>query len=96
MVRSHSPLAHGRDDLELGVERADAGLKAHLVVALAGAAVRDVLGAVLVRDVHEVLGDQRAGQRGKQRVDALVLAVGPDCLGKDLLGVLGTHVDGLA
>ena len=54
-----------------------------------------VLGAVLVGDVNEVLGDQRARKGREQRVDALVLAVGPDGLGQDRLGVLLAHVDGL-
>ena len=95
VARGEVPHADGRDELDRGVEGANRGLEAHLVVALARAAVRDVLRAVLVRDVHEVLGDDGAREGREQRVDALVLAVGPDGLRHDLLGVLGTHVDGL-
>ena len=89
------PDADRGDDLEGGVERADLGLEADLVVALAGAAVRDVLGAGGVGDVDDVLGDQRAGQRGEQRVDLLVLGVGLDGVREVLVGVLLAHVDGL-
>ena len=85
----------GGDDFHLRGKGLDGQLEAHLVVPLAGAAVSDVLGAVLVRDVHKVLGDDGAGERGEQRVDALVLAVRPDGLGDDGLGVLLAHVDGL-
>ena len=95
VTRGEVPLAHRRDNLEGRVKRTDGGLEAHLVVALASAAVGDVLGAILVRDVHEVLGDDGARKRGEQRVDALVLAVCPDGLGDDCLGVLLAHVDGL-
>ena len=93
VTRLEIPLAHRGDELERGIEGLDGGLEAHLVVALAGAAVGDVLRAVLVGEVDEPLRDQRAGQGGEQRVDALVLAVGPDCLREDLLGVLLAHVD---
>ena len=95
VARGEVPLAYGRDELERGVERLDGCLEAHLVVALAGAAVGHVLGAVLVRDVHQMLGDERTRKRREQRVDALVLAVCPDGLREDLLGVLLAHVDGL-
>ena len=46
-------------------------------------------------DVDDVLGDQRAGQRGEQRVDLLVLGVGLDGVREVLVGVLLAHVDGL-
>jgi hypothetical protein len=72
-----------------------ARLETDLVIALAGAAVGDVLCAVLVGDVDEVLGDDGAGECGEQRIDALVLAVCPDGLRQDRLGVLLAHVDGL-
>ena len=73
----------------------DAGLEADLVVALAGAAVGDGRGAVLVRDVHQVLGDDGAGQGGEQRINALVHAVGLDGGLDDGVAVLLAHVHGL-
>ena len=54
-----------------------------------------VLGARLVGDVNDVLGDQRAGEGGQQRVDLLVLGVCLDGVRQVLLGVLGTHVHGV-
>ena len=53
-----------------------------LVVALAGAAVGDRVGALALGDLDEELRDQRPGERGGQRVGALVervrLEVRPD------------------
>ena len=95
LAREEVPLAHGRQDLEAGVERVDARLEADLVVALARAAVRDVGGAGLVRDLDELLDDHRARQRREERVGVLVERVGRDRLGQDLLGVLLAHVERL-
>ena len=67
------PFAHRGDNLDVRIKHEDARLEAHLVVALARAAVRDVLRAELVRRVHKVLGDQRPGQRGHERVLVLCL-----------------------
>ena len=91
------PLAHRRQHLEIGVERGDADLEADLVVALAGAAVRDVLGLVAVRLDDEVLDDDRARHRREQRVLVLVQRVGAQGLGEELLDVLLADVldDGL-
>ena len=89
------PLAHGSEDLELGVKSVDAGFEAYLVVALAGAAVGDVGGAGLMRDVNELAHDQRTRECREQRVAVLVEAIGRDGLGQKLLGILLTHVERL-
>ena len=69
------PDAHRRDDLEPGIEGVDGDIEADLVVALAGAPVGDRIGALALGDLDEQLGDQRPGQRGRQRVGALVEGV---------------------
>jgi len=51
-------------------------IEAHLVVALAGAAVGDSIAALAVGDLDEQLGDERPRQRRGQRVDTLVQGVG--------------------
>ncbi len=51
-------------------------VEADLVVALAGAAVGDRVGALALGDLDQELGDERAGERGGQRVGALVQRVG--------------------
>jgi hypothetical protein len=70
--RHEVPLAPRRDDRELGCERAERELEAHLVVALAGRAVRDRVAAGLACDLGLVLGDQRPRERGAEQVAALV------------------------
>ena len=90
------PLTNRGDDLELGVERLDGSLKTDLVVTLAGAAVGDIGGAELVGDLDELLGKQRAGQSGEQRVLVLVHGVGGDGLGQELIGELIAQVEHLA
>ena len=90
------PLTNRGDNLELGVEGLDGGLKTDLVVALAGAAVGDIGGAELVSDLDELLGKQRTGQSGKQRVLILVHGVGGDGLGQELIGELIAQVEHLA
>ena len=90
------PLTNRGDNLELGVEGLDGGLKTNLVVALASAAVGDIGGAELVGDLDELLGKQRAGQGGEQRVLVLVHGVGGDGLGQELIGELIAQVEHLA
>jgi hypothetical protein len=76
-------------------------LEPDLVVALAGAAVRDRGGAVLVGGGHQVLDDGRPGQRGDQRVAVHVEGVGLDrgeavLLGELVPGVRDLRLDGAA
>ncbi len=78
LLAAHLPGAHRRDHLQLGRERRDRRLDAHLVVALAGAAVRDRVAAALARVLDRQLRDQRAPERREQRVAAAVERVGLD------------------
>ncbi len=86
----------GRDDLQVGSEGTETDLETNLVVALAGAAVRDDGPAVLTSGLHDVLDDQRAADGGHQRVAVHVQSVGlhgrQAVLGCEL--VLGIDDDG--
>ncbi len=91
------PLAPGGDDLDVGIERVVAELEAHLVVALAGGAVGDGVGADLAGDLDLALRDQRPGDRGAEQVDPLVERVGAEhrhheVLHEDLAQVLDEDV----
>ena len=91
--------ARRRDDLKIRVEGPHADVEAHLVVALAGAAVSDRLGVVAVGRLHELLGDQRPADGRRQRVLVLIEGVGHEgrqtvMLGELLFGVDGDGGDG--
>ena len=90
------PLANRGDNLELGVEGLDGSLKTNLVVTLAGAAVSDVGRAKLVSDLDKLLGEQRAGQGGEQRILVLVHRVCGDSLSQELIGELVAQIEHLA
>ena len=90
------PLANRGDNLELGVEGLDGSLKTDLVVTLAGAAVGDVGRVKLVGDLNKLLGKQRTGKSGEQRVLVLVHGVCGDGLGQELIGELIAQVEHLA
>ena len=90
------PLANRGDNLELGVEGLDGGLKTDLVVTLAGAAVGDAGRAKLVGDLNKLLGKQRARQGGEQRILILVHGVCGDGFGQELIGELVAQVEHLA
>ena len=70
------PFAPGGDDRDVGVQRIGGELEPDLIVALAGGAVSDCVGAGLVRDLDQTLGDQRAGDRGAEQIVAFVAGVG--------------------
>ena len=76
------PLTPWSNDREVRCERLDRQLEAHLVVALARRAVRDGVRALLLRDFHKSLGDQRTRERRTQEifpfVDSLRLERRPD------------------
>jgi len=76
------PFPPGRDDLDIGLEGIIAQLEAHLVVALAGGAMGDRIGAHLLGNLDLFLGDQRPGDGGAQQIDTLIDGVGPEH-GKD-------------
>jgi hypothetical protein len=96
LLAAHLPLAHGRDDLELGRQRRHRGLDAHLVVALARAAVRHGVASGLAGGLDGELGDQRAAQRREQRVAAAVEGVGLDRRSDVAAGELLARVDDAA
>ena len=72
------PLAPGGDDGHIGGEGLEGQLKADLVVALAGAAVADGVGALLDGDVGQGLGDAGPGKRSAQQI---VLVLGAELQG---------------
>ena len=96
LVAAHRPRAHGRDHLELGRERRDGRLDAHLVVALAGAAVGDRVAAGAARVVDGELGDQRPAERGEERIAVAVVGVGLDGRQHVVAGELLARVDDVA
>ncbi len=89
LAAADGPLAPRGDDAQPRVERHDGQLEAHLVVALAGAAVRDGVSALQLGDLDHALGDQRPGDAGAQQVLALVdragLHHGVEVVGDELL-----------
>ena len=95
LLAAHLPGAHRRDHLQLGGERRDRRLDANLVVALAGATVRDRVTAAPARVVDRELGDQRPAERGEQRVVA-VQRVGLDRRQDVLARELLARVDDMA
>ena len=77
-TRQQVPLAPGRYHADIGHQRIGAQLEAHLVVALAGGAVRDGVGAGLAGQFHHALGDERPRDGRSQQVLALVDRVGAE------------------
>ncbi len=77
-ARLELPFPPGRDHLDVGVERIISELEAHLVVALAGGAMGDGVGAGRARDLDLALGDQRPGDRGAEQIDAFIERVRPE------------------
>ena len=78
LARAQVPFAPRRDHLHVGLERVIGELEAHLVVALAGGAMRDRVGADLFGDLDLLLGDQRPRDRGAEQILALVERVGAE------------------
>ena len=77
-ARVQVPLPPRRDHPDVRLERVVGELEADLVVALAGRAVGDGVGADLAGDLDLALGDQRPGDRGAEQVGALVERVGAE------------------
>ena len=75
-ARAQIPFAPWRDDFDVGIERVIAELEADLVVALAGGAVGDGVGADLAGDLDLALGDQRPRDRGAEKIGAFVKRIG--------------------
>ena len=72
LVARPDPVAQRCDHVQPGVVRLERELEAELVVALAGAAVDDRLGAELDRELGDRLGDHRPRERRDERILALV------------------------
>ena len=72
LAAGHAPVADRGQHRHVGGKRRHRRLEAHLVVPLAGAAVRDGARASLPRHRHQMTGDQRPRERRHQRVAALV------------------------
>ena len=72
------PFAPWGDDLDVRLQRVIAELETDLIVALAGRAMGDRIGADLLGDLDLPLGDQRARDRGAQQVLALIQRVGAE------------------
>ena len=66
------------DDLDAGLQRIGTQLETHLVVTLAGGAVRNSICTGLVDDVDQALGDQRARDGSAEQVFAFVHGVGAE------------------
>ena len=65
---AHAPVARRRNQLQRRIERADRDVEADLIVALAGAAVRDASAPSIRAISTRCLRDQRTPERGGQRV----------------------------
>ena len=72
------PFAPGGDDLDVGVQRIGREFEAHLVIALAGGAMGDGIGAGLRGDLDQALGDQRPGDGGAEQIDAFIEGIGAE------------------
>ena len=64
------------NNLDVGLEAVEGELEADLVVALAGAAVRDVVAALLLGDGHHTAGNYGARERSAEQVDILYTLYG--------------------
>ena len=94
-------VADRRQHLQIRCQRGESDLEPDLVVALAGAAVRDDAAAVLASGLDQVLGDQRPADRRHQRVAVHVQRVVEDggqavTLGELVAGVDDDGLDGAA
>ena len=78
------PFPPRRDHLDVGLERIIGEFETHLVVALAGRAMGDRVGADLLGDLDLLLGDQRPRDGGAQQIDALIQRIGAEH-GKDIV-----------
>ena len=81
------------EHLQIRCQRGESDLETDLVVALAGAAVRDDAAAMLTRRGHQVLDDQWPAQRRDQRITVHVQRIGLNGGKAVLLGELVLGVD---
>lgn len=71
-----SPLAPGSDDLKVGSEGGGGEFEAHLIVTLAGSAVRQSVGPFGACNFNESLGDERAGHGSAEQIAAFIERAG--------------------
>ena len=71
-VAGQRQVADRADGLQCRVDGGDGHLETDLVVAFAGAAMGDGVGAELVCGTYEMLGDEWAGNGGNQRIHTLI------------------------
>ena len=76
LARAEIPFAPRRDHFHVGLERVIAELETHLIVALAGRAVRHGIGADFLGDLDLLLGDQRPRNRGAEQILAFIERIG--------------------
>ena len=80
---------HGRDDLQFRREGFGGELETDLIVAFAGAAVRDGIGAEFFGELHLALREKRARERCAQKIFMFVHGSGaqrgPDVTGDEFL-----------
>ena len=93
VAAGEAPHAYRGEHLEIGRERPHADFEPHLVVALAGAAVRDRVRTELPGRGNEMSGDDRTRERRHQRVLPFVERVGLDRARNVLRGELRSGVD---
>src|SRR5215208_8167710 len=72
------PFAPWSNDPDVGVQGIGGKLEANLVVALAGGTMGDGIGAGCAGDLYQPLGNQRAGNRGAEQIDALIKRIGAE------------------
>src|SRR5699024_828799 len=76
LARVEVPFTPRSDDLHVRHQGIGGQLETHLVIALAGGAMGNGIGAGLAGDLDHALGDQRARDRGAEQVFALIHGVG--------------------
>ena len=80
----HAPFARWSDNLERRIKRPRRHIQPNLVVALARTTVRDGRRLLPVRNLDELLGDERPAQRDRQWIAVFVTGAGLQCR-KDVL-----------
>ncbi len=73
------PLAPGSDDLHVGRDGFVGQFESHLVVAFAGAAVGEAVGAELQRNFRLALGDDGPGHGSAEEIGVFVDGAGAEC-----------------
>ena len=77
-ARGQIPFPPGRDHGHVRLQRVIRELEAHLVVAFAGGAMGDGIGADLLGDLDLLLGDQRPRDRGAEQILPFIERVGAE------------------